>query len=62
MTLGLFQDPAVDRRPTYRKSFGNSRAVTEFGWQITGLNGLTPLPGSLGDVETLRQGVLFRQR
>jgi UDP-glucose 4-epimerase len=29
--------PTPDRRPSYPGTFDNSRAVTEFGWQITGL-------------------------
>jgi nucleoside-diphosphate-sugar epimerase len=29
--------PASDRRPTYPERFDNSRAVSEFGWEITGL-------------------------
>jgi nucleoside-diphosphate-sugar epimerase len=33
----LIEFPASDRRPTYPESFDNSRAVSEFGWEITGL-------------------------
>jgi nucleoside-diphosphate-sugar epimerase len=29
--------PAADRRPTYPERFDNGRAVSEFGWKITGL-------------------------
>jgi nucleoside-diphosphate-sugar epimerase len=29
--------PTPERRPSYPGTFDNSRAVTEFGWQITGL-------------------------
>jgi UDP-glucuronate 4-epimerase len=33
----LIEFPASKRQPTYPESFDNSRAVTEFGWEITGL-------------------------
>ncbi len=33
----LIEFPASQRQPTYPESFDNSRAVTEFGWAITGL-------------------------
>ena len=29
--------PTPERRPSYPGTFDNSRAVTEFGWTITGL-------------------------
>jgi nucleoside-diphosphate-sugar epimerase len=29
--------PTPKRRPTYPEAFDNTRAVTEFGWTITGL-------------------------
>jgi nucleoside-diphosphate-sugar epimerase len=33
----VIEFPASDRRPTYPEKFDNSRAVSEFGWKITGL-------------------------
>ena len=33
----VIEFPASTRRPTYPENFNNSRAVTEFGWKITGL-------------------------
>jgi nucleoside-diphosphate-sugar epimerase len=33
----LIEFPTPERRPSYPGTFDNSRAVTEFGWAITGL-------------------------